>query len=280
MTAVVDNATNLIKEREAHAQELEWLLSEISRDMQTSVMVGLEESLARLLRPKTSMKLVMSSTKSEALKGVVTRFCESLNECDLTIRIGGHYKHHPLRLRLRPDASYRLGQLAEGADLIQEALVTGSRLRNTVPARQTATDLKDILQLLRAALKRLKEPKPTEVFPQSTMDRDAFESLPEDVVVDFYVRDSNIITDVRLLATADSDKGPLSGLAHAFSINKQQRPDERILYGGSVVQEKARTAVMSQDPDLMAVSAKLDAVESHLSSICHKLDLCLAAQPA
>jgi hypothetical protein len=63
----------LLKEQEAsQARELEWLLVQLRETLQ-SLKAGLEECAALLAPSENGSTLVLSSVRSESLKGLVTR---------------------------------------------------------------------------------------------------------------------------------------------------------------------------------------------------------------
>ncbi|ANB11601.1 hypothetical protein AWJ20_4422 [Sugiyamaella lignohabitans] len=301
------------KEQEAQKNELRWLLEEIHLDVKSSVIVGIEECLSRLCDRENAVKLVMSSSRRETVKGTVDRVGTYISECDMLIKLPSANKGHPFPIRLGKDpiatksgtssptvhptgqvteskanTSYPLIQLVDTVNFLDEALSLSQQLTIDCQALSkeghshshinTQMGLGQLLGLVKNALSTLHEPKPSSIYPQRRTDRTKFSGLPAGVAVDFYLIDSNVITDIRAYEDIDdpstSPVDAFGAITSMLSIGKKKHPPQIIKHGDLSIIEHERVRIESQDPNLISVTTKLTALEALLESIVRKLQLC------
>jgi hypothetical protein len=265
------------KELEAEQRELKWLLCDIHGGIKSSIHVGLQECLSRLSEQDDGLKLVMSSNRSETLKGIVTRVGATVCECDIVVKLASANKGHPFHVKLKENETYPLLQVVDAVNFISEALQTTSRLTTDSPPEndvQTRIYLSETLGYVKSALAALREPKASSIYPHQVTDTSKFVDLPPGLVVDFYVSDSNVITELRTIEDIAGNHHTLDSFTSALSLKKKKQ-EKVVAYNGSSVVEHEHVKVESQDPCLISETAKLTAVESHLAAMVRKLQLCL-----
>lgn len=195
----------------------------------------------------TEYKLVVSSSKSEALKGVVSRKGGHM-EPDLTVRLNGQKVHIALE---QDQEQVALHQAVDCINFIMVAQRTSGDIRVRVGS---------MLGLVRSARQALRQPNSTKIFPLRPQANEF--NLPRNVVVDFYVKDSALVTEVRWLEYEDNS------LSSIFSKRR-----DSIQYGGTRAVVHDHIRVESQDPNLISAITKLSALENQLEAMRRKLDI-------
>lgn len=286
-------ADDLIKEEEAsQARELEWLLASLQDDTLRSLKEGLEEC-AKLLTPRDQdpgSTLVLSSLRSENLKGFITRIGTRIVKGDVQLRI-------PSLPPPRGQTSYKLtiSSLPTASTIVLEQLMTTRTLINAcldvVDATRWTGDstnanfisgqlklLHDNIQEAKAALKGDNQ-KP---WYEDSTDENAFNPpLPANVSFHLSIAEAAVLLNVRTLETAYPNTGtntPLSGQTYSgFSLRERlatalggNRPfhdeaHEVFTYKGQDVRVRDKVRVESQDPSLMAAMAKMGALERNVA---------------
>lgn len=241
--------------------------------MRGSVTEGLIECKERLCAPFSGFKLVMSSGRSEALKGIVVRVGTSLIDCDLKLKISSISA--PVT-DIGLSNVYPLSQVVDAVNYIDEAVesVRRSRYANAEIVLAMITRL---LALVRSASNCLKQPTSTMKFPFREQPDPALFSpkLPPGLVVDFYLEDSSIVTDVRYLTdVTDEEVDKQTGFFSSIGLkSKKEHLSNSIDYNGRQVLEVERVRVESQDPNLISATAKLKALENHIVNLKRRIEL-------
>lgn len=254
-------------------RELEWLLKDTQTQIERAVTEGLVECKERLCAPFSGFKLVMSSGRSEALKGIVVRVGTALLDCELKLKI-------PSLPAPVTDISltsvYPLAQVVDAVNYIDEAVesVRRSRYAN---ADIVLAMLTRLLALVRSAANCLKEPIPTLKFPLRAPPEPSLFSppLPAGLIVDFYLEDSSVVTDVRVVSDVNPEELEThSGFLSSIGIkSKKVHAVDVIEYNGRQVIEQERVRVESQDPNLISATAKLKALENHVVGLKRRIEL-------
>ncbi|KAK5114258.1 hypothetical protein LTR85_010323 [Meristemomyces frigidus] len=297
----------LIREEEATlARELEWLLASLQETLQ-SLKSGLEEC-AELLAPKEpGSTLVLSSLRSENLKGFITRVGARIVKGDVQLRL-------PSLPPPKGQTSYKLSVsiLPTAPTLVLEQLTTARTLINAcldvVDATRWTGDSKnanfisgqirllhDNIQEAKSALKGWTEGQ--KAWYEAPVDANAFNPpLPANVSFHLSVSEAAVLLNVRTLEAAYPNTGtntPLSFTAGAstpsysgLSLRERLatalgggRPafhdeaHEVFIYKGQEVRVRDKVRVESQDPSLMAAMAKLGALERNVALSRRALDI-------
>lgn len=303
---------DLIKEEEATlARELEWLLDSVQQTLR-SLKEGLEEC-AELLAPKEpGSTLVLSSLRSEQLKGFITRIGTRIVKGDVQLRL-------PSLPPPRGQNSCKLSISTEptAPTIVLEQLTTVRTLINAcldvVDATRWTGDsgnanfisgqmrlLHDNVKEAKAALKGWTDnQKP---WYEDSVDESAFSpSLPNNLSFHLSISEAAVVLNVRTLETAYPNTGtntPLSfgggsgtpsysglslreRLATALGGAKQVFHDEAhevFMYKGQEVRVRDKVRVESQDPNLMAAMAKLGALEHNVALSRRALDVVMGKE--
>ncbi|KAI9819151.1 MAG: hypothetical protein M1827_007307 [Pycnora praestabilis] len=318
---------DLRKEEEASlARELEWLLSSLQETL-TSLKSGLEECIALLAPREPGSTLVLSSLRSESLKGFVTRvgtrivkgvrlFSSSVkNPRNVAVLpANGKPQPHPdIHLRLpslpppRGSSSYKLvlsgspaapplniPQLTKVRNLINESLDVVDVSLWTGDAKD-ASFISGQLQLLfdniQGARQALKGTDVQDWWEGPPLDERVFDpSLPPTISFHLSICEAALQLCIRTLsptapastATSSSETSSFTGfnfrdrLSTAITGNKRPTHDEVdqiFVYRGQEVRVREKIRVESQDPSLMAMMAKLSALEHNVALSRKALDI-------
>lgn len=201
----------------------------------------------------------MSSGRSEALKGIVVRVGTALLDCELKLKLPHSLPTPQTDISL--SSVYPLAQVVDTVNYIDEAVesVRRSRYAN---ADIVLAMLTRLLALVRSATNCLKAPSPALKFPlRAPPDPGLFSpALPSGLIVDFYLEDSSVVTDVRVVSDInieDSDEKH-GGFFSSIGIKTKRAPTANVVeYNGKQVLEMERVRVESQDPNLISATAKL-----------------------
>ncbi|KAI9833328.1 MAG: hypothetical protein M1819_003723 [Sarea resinae] len=272
---------DLIKEEEASLErELEWLLTSLQGTL-ISLKSGLQECDTLLAPREPGSTLVLSSLRSECLKGFVTRVGTRIIKGDIHLRLPSlppprGSPSYRLMLSSSPMApSFALQQLSsvrnlinQSLDIVDVSLWTGS-----------ANDANFISGQLRLLFDNLTEAKVAlngwdmhAKWWQDPVDEQTFEPpLPSNVAFHLFIYEAALHLTLRTLEPANQPPSEsFSGLnlrdrlAAAIGVTKKPDHDEAeevFTYRGQEVRVKDRVRVESQDPSLMAIMAKLSALE-------------------
>lgn len=259
-------------------QEIEWLLGEASEEVNTAITEGLEECLGRLCEKHSGFKLVVSSSNSEGIKGVITRAGTVLQDTDLLVKLHGVNKGHQFTVKLdhnrEENVEIPLTQVVDAGNFLSEALqiaTTGfDDMTHPHKGEMARVRISELLSYVRSAIETLKEPNSAALFPLQPTNTKLFADLPPDVAIDFYLKDSTLITDVRAIEYLDASGSGFNALLG------RRRSDHAIPYNGSRVVVHERLRIESQDPNLISVAVKLNTLETHLEVLKRKLDVVLA----
>ncbi|KAI9668722.1 MAG: hypothetical protein M1829_005262 [Trizodia sp. TS-e1964] len=278
-----------LEEQASIAKELEWLLNSL-QDTLASIKAGLQECMALLAPREPGSTLVLSSLRSECVKGFVTRVGTRIVKGDAQIKMLGLSPtkgSNSYRLAFAPNSPFILPQLRDMLTLINQSLDvvdvstwTGDGQDGNFITGQLRL-LSDNFQEARQVLKGVSE-RPR-LWNENPIDPVLFDPpLPDNLSVDFSVSDAAIRLELRTLETAAPPADALSAInfreRFAVAIGAAKKPDhdevyEVFTYKGEKVRVKEKIRVESQDPSLMALMAKLAALEHNVSLSRKALDL-------
>jgi hypothetical protein len=277
---------DLTKEVESTtARELEWLLSAL-QDTLTSLKSGLEECAALLAPTEPGSTLVLSSLRSENLKGYITRLGARIVKGDIQLRLPSlppprGQTAFKLSLSSQPSAPVIvLEQLTTTRTLINACLDVVDTTRWTGDATN-ANFIAGQLKLLHDNIQEAKGDVNTFDPP-----------LPANISFHLSISEAALLLHVRTLEGAFPITGtntPLSssgGSYTGFSLRERLttaltggRPaihdeaHEVFAYKGQEVRVRDKVRVESQDPSLIAAMAKLGALERHIAMSRRSLDV-------
>lgn len=290
-------------------EELDWLLASLQETLR-SLKAGLEECAALLAPQEPGATLVLSSLRSEALKGFVTRVGTRIVKGDIYVRL-------PSLPAPKGQQAFRasISQQPAASSIALEQLVTTRTLINScldvVDATQWTGDSKnanfivgqlrllhDNIQEARAALKGSSDQQ--RPWPEDCVDAKAFHpSLPPNAVFQLSIADAAVVLVVRTLEPAGPHTGtntPLSAPSNSFSGYSLRerlatalgaaRPafhdeaDEVFMFNGHEVKVRDKIRVESQDPSLMAAFAKLAALDRNVAIARKALDIVMGKDDA
>ena len=305
----------LISEEEATlARELEWLLAAL-QDTLHSLKAGLDEC-AHLLAPRDpGSTLVLSSLRSENLKGYITRVGTRVVKGDISLRLPslpppkGHNAYR-LSISSAPAApTIVLEQLTTTRTLINACLDVVDATRWTGDS-SNADFISGQLHLLheniqeaKAALRGWTEGQ--KAWHEVPIPADAFSPpLPDHVSFHLSISEAALLLNVRTLEAAWPNTGtntPLSftstsnasapasysgfslreKLVTALGGGRQAFHDEAhevFMYRGQEVRVRDKVRVESQDPSLMSAMAKLGALERNVAMSRRALDVVMGKE--
>ena len=278
-------ATDRRKEEDAAvARELQCLLVALQQTSLPSLHAGLEDCAQLLAPDPPGTTLVLSSLRSEALKGFVTRIGTRLVKAEITLRLPSRPPHR-LALSALPTApTIVLHQLTRARTQVNACLDVVDATRWTGDATDPAFVagqlrlLHDDVRDARDALQGGDSPSPW--HQDAPVPSEAFHPpLPDPLAVHLSVSDAALLLTVRTLEPADPPGTTTllrERLATAWTGPRPPAHDEAhetFTYNGSAVRVRDKVRVESQDPSLMAAMAKLAALERTVALSRNALDV-------
>ncbi|KAL5113836.1 hypothetical protein ACEQ8H_008298 [Pleosporales sp. CAS-2024a] len=274
-------AAQLAAEQAAsQARELEWLLVQLRETLQ-ALKAGLEECAALLAPSENGSTLVLSSLRSESLKGLITRVGTRITKGNIKLRIASlpplrGAPAYDLAISSAPHAPpLVLPQLTavrtsinSCLDVIDVATWGGDATKADFVAGQLQL-LHEHLQEARQTLKGHSDAQ----LPwwEHPVDDKTFDPpLPATVSFHLVVCDAALVLEVRTLEPQHAEQRSLTGfsirdsLAVALGATRPPAHDEAdraFTYRGHDVRVKEKIRVESQDPALISASAKLNALD-------------------
>ncbi|GME27513.1 37s ribosomal protein [Neofusicoccum parvum] len=277
----------LVREEDAAlAREVEWLLSSLRTTLK-SLKAGLEECAALLAPTEHGSTLVVSTVRSESLKGFVTRVAMQ----DIKLRLPSlppprGATSYPLSISQQPQASTLVIEQLTAARTHINSCLDVVDVTTWAGDATNANYISGQLQLLydniddaRHALKGTPEVRPE--WWSSPADEKIFDPpLPPEVSVHLYLQDAAIILEIRTLEIWTGDDGSIFGfrkaIAGALGVSQGPAHDEAdkvFTYREQQVKVKEKVRVETQDPNLIAAMAKLNALEHNVSLSRKALDV-------
>ncbi|KAF2747531.1 hypothetical protein M011DRAFT_46894 [Sporormia fimetaria CBS 119925] len=280
----IDPAQLADEQAKSQARELEWLLSELRESLQ-SLKAGLEECAALLAPTETGSTLVLSSVRSESLKGLVTRVGTRIVKGNVKLRLASlppprGASSYDLTIATGPEAPDLVikqltsvkNSINNSLDVIDVTTWTGDAKNAHFIAGQLQL-LTDNMQEARQALKGYSDVQMP--WWEDPIDERTFEPpLPPNVSFHLSIFDAALLLEIRTLEIHNPDEGlSMTGfnfrdrLAVALGASRQPVHDEAdrtFTYKGQEVRVKEKIRIESQDPALMSVMAKLSALDHSL----------------
>jgi hypothetical protein len=300
------------KEKVTLARELEWLLSSLQNTL-NSLKEGLEECAALLEPQEPGSTLVLSSLRSENLKGFVTRVGTRIVKGDIHLRLPSLHiprgqNSYKLSISSQPTApTIALEQLTTTRTLINACLDVVDATRwtgDSTNANFIAGQLRllhENIQEAKFALKGWTESQ--KPWNEDPIPANAFTPpIPDHLSLHFSISEAAVLLNVRTLEAAYPNTGtntPLSfnsasstGQSYTgFSLRERLttalvggRPvfhdeaHETFMYKGQEVRVRDKVRVESQDPSLIAAITKLGALERSIALSRRALDVIMGRE--
>ncbi|KAI9708753.1 MAG: hypothetical protein M1820_003708 [Bogoriella megaspora] len=290
---------DLLKGLDLDARELEWLLTELQATLK-ALKEGLEECANLLAPQEPGSTLVLSSQRSESLKGFVSRVGTRIVKGDVQLRLPS-LKPSPGATGFKVSVSSEptaptlvLQQLVSVRtlinaclDVVDASIWTGDAKNANFISGQLRL-LHENMQEARLALKG--GPDVQKQWFEDPADDKSFEpTLPPYLSFHLEIYEAALLLQVRTLeftnpATQSKTLGGLSireQLAVALGGTKTPTHDEAnevFHYRGQEVKVKEKVRVESQDPSLMAAFAKLSALEHTVALSRKALDVVMGIE--
>ncbi|KAF2477299.1 uncharacterized protein BDR25DRAFT_309557 [Lindgomyces ingoldianus] len=264
----------------SQARELAWLLVQLRETLQ-ALKAGLEECAALLAPSENGSTLVLSSVRSESLKGLITRVGTRVVKGSIKLRLSSlppprGSTSYDLTISSSPQAPTLVIQqltsvrtlLNACLDVIDVTTWTGDATNGNFVAGQLRL-LHDNIQEARQALKGYSDVQ----LPwwESPIDEKTFDPpLPPTVSFHLFVFDAALLLEIRTLEVQTPGEEFHSGFSIrdrlAVALGGTRPPvhdeaDRTFMYRGQEVRVKEKIRVESQDPALISAMAKLNALE-------------------
>ncbi|KAG9514356.1 hypothetical protein KCU93_g9803, partial [Aureobasidium melanogenum] len=292
---LADASTRSLARRadETRQRELSWLLDAFQETL-SSLKSGLEDCSALLAPRDQGSTLVVSSHRSEAVKGFITRNGSNITKGDVQLRLASlapprGQTSYKLSISTSPSApALRLRQIAEVRTLINSSLDVVDATTWTGDKRD-ANFISGQLTLLHENIRDAKAVLKADPAAQDADKTWASEPLddkifdpppPPNLSFHLSISDAALLLHVRTLEPASStgSSTPSGGsgpsftgfglrdrLAHALGAGPRppahDEAEDVFTYRGTQVRVKEKVRVESQDPSLISAMAKLAALE-------------------
>lgn len=293
----IDAAVLADEQTASQARELEWLLVQL-RDTLQSLKSGLEECAALLAPSENGSTLVLSSVRSESLKGLVTRVGTRIVKGNVKLRLSSlpaprGSTSYDLIISSAPQApTLVIPQLTSvktsinnGLDVIDVTTWAGNANDANYVAGQLQL-LHDNIQEARQSLKGYSDVQ----LPwwEHPVDEHIFDPpLPSNVSFHLSVFDAALLLEIRTLEAVNPEDAH-SGfsfrdrLAVAFTGSRlppvHDEADRTFKYRSQTVRVKEKIRVETQDPALISAMAKLNALEHSVMLSRKALDIVMGGE--
>jgi len=281
----------------AQDRELEWLLVQLQETLQ-SLKAGLEECAALLAPNENGSTLVLTSVRSESLKGLVTRVGTRIVKGNIKLRLASlppprGSPSYDLAISSAPQApTLVIEQLTSVRTLINACLDvidvttwTGDAKNANFISGQFQL-LYDNIQEARQALRGYSDVQ--RPWTENPVDEQIFDPpLPRNVSFHLCIFDAALLLEIRTLEVCNPAEESHSGfdirgrLAMALGGTRPPIHDEvdRIFnYRDQEVRVKEKIRVESQDPALISAMAKLNALEHSVGLSRKALDIVMGKE--
>ncbi|KAK9464463.1 RAVE subunit 2/Rogdi [Lipomyces arxii] len=198
---VQDSSTSLNEEHKVSILELAWLLGDLS-DTVKSVTDGVEECLA-LLNEDQGSTLVLSSNRSEALKGFIVRVGQNITKAEIHLKLSSLNKGQVCNMTLSEGKAIPLSQLNDCVNFLSVSLRILKGLDFIEPAL-VLSQMRKLISNVRYAHLSVRTVSPAFQFPYVTIEPGTFmPEIPAGLAIDMTVSESGVIADMRTLQVID-----------------------------------------------------------------------------
>ncbi|KAK9458285.1 RAVE subunit 2/Rogdi [Dipodascopsis uninucleata] len=219
---IQDTVTALNEEHKVSILELAWLLNDLASTIE-SFSSGIEECISLLEADQPGSTLVLSSNRSEALKGFVVRVGHKIVKADIHIKLSSLNKGQQYDLTLQDGKYISLAQLGDCSNFLHICLRTVKEMEFIEPPL-VLSQLRKLLSNIRYAHLSVQSVSPVFQFPYSAIDSSVFaQEYPENLSLDLTVSESGVIADIRTLQFLDGPPQPASSAASATSTTSYRK---------------------------------------------------------
>ncbi|KAJ4362245.1 hypothetical protein N0V95_001489 [Ascochyta clinopodiicola] len=290
----IDAAQLATEQTQSQQRELDWLLAQLTETLQ-ALKAGLEECAALLAPTENGSTLVLTSVRSESLKGLVTRVGTRIVKGNVKLRMASlppprGAQTYDVAISSAPTApTLVVPQLTSVRTAINSCLDAidvvswGGDATNASFVAGQLQLLHDHIQEARHALKGYSDVQ----LPwwEHPVDDNTFDPpLPPHVSFHMFVFDAALCLEIRTLEPKPDDDAAASFTGFNFrdrlssALGGTRAPahdeaDKVYKYRGQDVRVKEKLRVETQDPALISASAKLNALEHSLMLSRKALDI-------
>ncbi|KAK9363121.1 RAVE subunit 2/Rogdi [Lipomyces starkeyi] len=225
---IQDSSTALNEEHKVSILELAWLLNDLSSTI-GSLEDGLAGCLALLQSDQPGSTLVLSSNRSEALKGFVLRVGQNIVKADIHLKLSSLNKGQVCTFTLAEGKVVPLAQLADCANFLTVCLRVIKDMDFVEPAL-VLSQLRKLLSNIRYAHISIRNVSPAFQFPYTTIESNTCTpAIPDTIAIDLTISESGVIADVRTLLPTD----PPADIGNASIISSSSRYRQTSMGSGS-----------------------------------------------
>ncbi|KAF2021906.1 hypothetical protein BU24DRAFT_32419 [Aaosphaeria arxii CBS 175.79] len=275
----IDLDTLLQEQATSQARELEWLLAELRETLQ-SLKSGLDECATLLAPSENGSTLVLTSVRSESLKGLVTRVGTRIVKGNIKLRLSTlppprGSTTYDLTISSQPQAPTLVIQQLTAVrtfintclDVIDVTLWTGDAKNANFVSGQLQL-LHDNIQEARNALRGYSDVQ--QPWWEQPADEQIFDPpLPPNVSFNLFVFDAALLLEIRTLEVQNPDeihsgfslRDRLAVALGGARLPVHDEADRTFKYRGQEVRVKEKIRIESQDPSLISAMSKLNALE-------------------
>ncbi|KAF2273700.1 uncharacterized protein EI97DRAFT_150408 [Westerdykella ornata] len=267
----------------SQARELEWLIGELRESLQ-SLKAGLEECAALLAPSEHGSTLVLSSMRSESLKGVVTRVGTRIVKGNIKLRLPSlppprGASSYDLSISTAPTAPdlviHQLSSVKNAINHSLDVIDVTTWAGDSKNADYIAGQMQLLADNVREARQALKGYSDVQMpWWKDPIDDKTFDPpLPPNVSFHLSIFDAALLLEIRtleILEPGETHSGFSFRNTLAVAWGGARHPphdeaDRTFTYKGREVRVKEKIRIESQDPALMAVMAKFGAVSHSIS---------------
>ncbi|CCG84563.1 protein of unknown function [Taphrina deformans PYCC 5710] len=239
--------------------ERQWLFDNVLPRSVDSIREGLQEC-SDLLK-NASITLPISSRETECLKGIMTRQGSQLVKGDLVVKLS---KIHT-KLSIPAGKHIHLQQIEDISSLVHYSMESLDHNLYSDTARRI---IGDVLMNIKQALQSLTKFPSGSAFPLASIDPDSLRpDLPSNVALDLYIQDASLIAELRLLQARKAEN-----FFSTLIKNNAVETGGFVRYRGEDVRVVEHIRVESQDPALIAITAKLTALKHNVEEVQKKIN--------
>ncbi|KAK9366405.1 RAVE subunit 2/Rogdi [Lipomyces kononenkoae] len=291
MTTVVypiqDPSTALNEEHKISILELAWLLGDLSATTK-SLVDGIEECLSLVRSDQPGSTLVLSSNRSEALKGFVLRVGQNIVKADIHLKLSSLNKGQVCSFTLAEGRVIPLAQLSDCANFLAVCLRVINEMDFIEPALVLA-QLRKLLSNIRYAHISVRNVSPAFQFPYATIESNTFTpELPDTIALDLTISQSGVIADVRTLHPIEPpvDSGSASIMSSSSNASRYRQSSisggsssfrggstksvAAIAGGGGSIKPRRQPLPQAPMPDLTRTPTNVSTTSSMASTFSNK----------
>ncbi|KHJ32313.1 putative 37s ribosomal protein rsm22 [Erysiphe necator] len=281
-------------EKEATARELSWLLETLKEETFEALKSGIKECLTLLAPVNPGSTLVLSSLRSESIKGHVTRIGNQIVKGTFHLRLR---THAPLNLTISPVSStsknrgFYLPSLKTLSSLLEQSLSCLNSVQfssaqiDQIPSIDSAStsifsQLRLLYSLFQESISILKGSN-SHLSPNTSLATSQYKAiewneepsesvtftpeLPPTLALNISISDCSLLLTIRVLEPCAQAPTISSFFLTGIGVQRRLEHDEmdqEFLYRGKMVRVKEKCQVESSaDPCLLSCAAKLQALE-------------------